>query len=280
MAGKYKSVVLAFAAVLIGGATAIAQQVGTATAVNPNSESTPPGGSTITLKVGSRILHKERIHTSPTGSVQLLFVDQSTLNIAPNTNLLIDEFVYDPASGSGHMLTKLTQGTLQYIGGKLSHQGAVTIDTPAATIGIRGGTTTVDHGTHGTQAININGTLTIVNGGGSIVVYRPGFVVTIMNWNTPPGQPVRVTAAQVIHYIEYLSSKFGQNGGVGGLNNGNVIELAGCGTASTLPCPQPPWLPTNGGEDDALQIIIQSTQRATQPTPPPPVFTDFSLRPR
>ena len=91
---------------------------------------------------------------------------------------------------------------------------------------------------------------------------------------------MRVTAAQVIHYIEYLSSKFGQNGGVGGLNNGNVIELAGCGTASTLPCPQPPWLPTNGGEDDALQIIIQSTQRATQLTPPPPVFTDFSLRSR
>jgi hypothetical protein len=280
MAGKYKSVVLAFAAVLIGGATAIAQQVGTATAVNPNSESTPPGGSTITLKVGSRILHKERIHTSPTGSVQLLFVDQSTLNIAPNTNLLIDEFVYDPASGSGHMLTKLTQGTLQYIGGKLSHQGAVTIDTPAATIGIRGGTATVDHGTNGTHAININGTLTIVNGGGSIVVYRPGFVVTVLNWNTPPGQPARVTAEQVIHYIEYLSSKFGQNGGVGGLNNGNVIELAGCGTASTLPCPQPPWLPTNGGEDDALQIIIQSTQRATQPTPPPPpVFTGSFVRP-
>jgi hypothetical protein len=279
MAGKFKLAALALAAVLIGAASAIAQQVGTATAVNPNSESTPPGGSTIRLTVGARVVHKERIHTSPTGSVQLLFVDKSTLNIAPNTNLLIDEFVYDPASGTGHMLTRLTQGTLQYIGGKLSHDGAVTIATPAATIGIRGGTATVDHGGNGTHAININGTLTIVNGGGSIVVYRPGFVVTILNWNTPPGQPARVTAEQVIHYIEYLSSKFGQNGGVGGLNNGNVIELAGCGTASTLPCPQPPWLPTNGGEDDALQIIIQSTQRATQPTPPPPVFTDSFFAP-
>jgi FecR protein len=277
MAAKCKSVVLAFAAVLIGGATAMAQQVGTATAVNPNSESTPPGGSTIRLTVGARVVHKERIHTSPTGSVQLLFLDKSTLNIAPNTNLLIDEFVYDPASGSGHMLTKLTQGTLQYIGGKLSHEGAVTIATPAAVIGIRGGTATVDHGTQGTQVVNQYGTITITNGGGTIVVTRPGFVVTILNWNTPAGQPVRVTAAQVIHYIEYLSSKFGQNGGVGGLNNGN-IGLAGCGTASTLPCPQPTWLPTNSGENDALQIIIQSTQRATQPTPPP-VSTDSFVRP-
>jgi hypothetical protein len=281
MTGRYKSVVLALAAVLIGGATAMAQQVGTATAVNPNSESTPPGGSTITLKVGSRILHKERIHTSPTGSVQLLFVDQSTLNIAPNTNLLIDEFVYDPASGSGHMLTKVTQGTLQYIGGKLSHQGAVTIATPAAVIGIRGGIGTVEHGTTiGTQAFNQNGILTIWNGGGTIVVTRPGFVVTIMNWNTPPGQPERVTKEQVIRYIEYLSSKFGQDGGVPGLKHLDTANFA-CGTYSTPPCPEPPWLPTNTGENDALQIIIQSTQRATQPTPPPPpVLTDSFVRPQ
>jgi hypothetical protein len=278
MAVKFKLIILPLAAALMTIGLADAQQVGTATAVNPNSESTPPGGSTITLKVGSRILHKERIHTSPTGSVQLLFVDQSTLNIAPNTNLVIDEFVYDPASGSGHMLTKLTQGTLQYIGGKLSHQGAVTVATPAAVIGIRGGTATVDHGVQGTQAINQNGTLTIVNGGGSIVVYRPGFVVTISNWNTPPGQPARVTAEQVIHYIEYLSSKFDQDGGVAGLKNIDTANFA-CGTYSTLPCPQPLWLPTDTGENNALQIIIQSTHLATQPTPPPPpVFTDSLVR--
>ena len=279
MAGKYKAVALAFAAVLIGGATANAQQVGTATAVNPNSESTPPGGSAIRLTVGSRIVHKERIHTSPTGSVQLLFVDKSTLNIAPNTNLLIDEFVYDPASGSGHMLTKLTQGTLQYIGGKLSHEGAVTITTPAAVIGIRGGIGTVEHNTvehstpPGTQAFNQNGWMTITNGAGTIGI-RPGFIVTIINWNTPPGQPERITNERVIHYIEYLSSKFTQDGGVPGLKHLDTANFA-CGIYSTTPCPKPPWLPTNTGENDALQIIIQSTQRATLPTPPPPpVFTD------
>jgi hypothetical protein len=120
MVGKFKSIILTLATVLAVAAPAIAQQVGTATAVNPATESTPPGGSTTTLTVGARVVHKERIHTSPTGSVQLLFLDRSTLNIAPNTSLVIDEFVYDPASNSGHMLTKLTQGTLQYIGGQLA----------------------------------------------------------------------------------------------------------------------------------------------------------------
>jgi hypothetical protein len=278
MVVKFNLIVLPLAvAVLSAGVftsgPAAAQQVGTATAVNQSTESTSPGGSTIALTVGSRILHNQNIHTSPNGSVQLLFLDKSTLNIAPNTNIVIDEFVFDPASGSGHMLTKLTQGTLQYIGGKLSHQGAVTITTPAAAIGIRGGINITHYDAqNGTQTTNLNGQTTATNGTGSIIINRPGFTVTILNWNTPPGQPTRVTEAQINQYIEYLSSKFHQNGGVPGLKTIDTANFT-CGTILSLPCPQPPWLPTNAGEDIALQIIIQSTQRATLPTePPPPQF--------
>jgi hypothetical protein len=284
MAGILRCFLLLLAAIL-AGTPAAAQQVGTATAVNQSTESTPPGGSAITLTVGARVVHKERIHTSPTGSVQLLFLDKSTLNIAPNTSLVIDEFVYDPASGTGHMLTKLTQGTLQYIGGKLSHQGAVTIATPAATIGIRGGIGTVAHNTvigaqspgagpHtvvGTQALNQNGWMSIANNAGSTGI-RPGFFVTILDSNTPPGPPERLTQAQVIAYIEWLSSKFHQNGSVFGLKNIDTANFV-CGTFLMPPCPQGLWVPFNTGENDAAQIISQSTQRGTLPTePPPPQF--------
>lgn len=266
----WKPVTVSIAAVALMTLSAAAQ-VGTATAVNPASESTPPGGSTVALTVGAHVVHKERIHTTPTGSVQLLFVDKSTLSIAPNTSILIDEFVYDPNSGKGHMLATLTQGALRYVGGQFSHQGEATITTSAATIGVRGGTVTVIKGPAGTEVINHFGTITIQNRGGTIIVTRPGIVVTITNWNTPPGQPVRVTADEIRHYIRLLSSKFGQNGGVGGLKS---VQYA-CGTPTTQACPEPPWLPTSTGENDAFQIIIQSTQRATGqtlplPLPPPP----------
>lgn len=59
----------------------------------------------------------------------------------------------------------------------------------------------------GAQVTSQIGTIAITNGGGTIVITRPGFTVTINNWNTPPGQPVQVTAAQVTQYIEYLSSR-------------------------------------------------------------------------
>jgi len=244
---------------------AAAQQVGTATAVNPTSESTPPGGPTVALTVGARVVHKERIHTSPSGTVQLLFLDKSTLSIAPNTSILIDEFVYDPNTGNGHMLAKLTEGAMRYVGGQLSHEGAVTISTANATIGIRGGTATIIQGPNGTEVINHYGTITISNGGGTIVITRPDFVVTITGWNVPPGQPVRVTVAEIMKYLRYLSSKFGQNGGVGGLNN---IQFAACGTPTSQACPAPPWFSTGTGEDDAFQVIIQATQHAAGQTMP------------
>ena len=68
MAAKYKSIALALATALAAAPVMVkqvtAQQIGTTTAVNPSSEATPPGGSTTTLTVGARVLHKERIHTS------------------------------------------------------------------------------------------------------------------------------------------------------------------------------------------------------------------------
>ena len=268
-----KSIALALAITVLAAVPALTQQIGTATAVNPSTEGTPPGGSTTTLTIGARVLHKERIHTSLTGSVQLLFLDKSTLSIAPNTSLVIDEFVYDPTSNSGHMLTKLTQGTLQYIGGELSHQGAVTIGTPAAAIGLRGAIMNASHSNAaGTEVINQYGTLTIQNGRGTIVLTRPGFMVTIADWNAPLGPAVPVTEDQIIHHQKILSSVDGQTGGGPPLHALPTTDST-CGTYSTPPCQ---WSPTNTGENDALQLLIQATKLATQPNPPPPPPTNFS----
>jgi len=277
MTAKFQVLILVLA--LGAAAPALAQQVGTTTAVNPSTEGTPPGGTTSTLTIGARVLHKERIHTSSTGSVQLLFLDKSTLSIAPNTSLIIDEFVYDPGSNTGHMLTKLTQGTLQYVGGQLSHQGAVTIATPAATIGIRGGIGVVTVGPNGTQASNVKGILSAQNGAGSTQIIT-GFTQDIANWNTPPGPPFPTPPELVIQHITIVSSVGGQHGSGPPLNNLPTTGFT-CGTFGTPACPGSPWLPTNTGENDATQIIGESTHLGTQPIPPPPVIIpDFSNRVR
>jgi hypothetical protein len=247
---------------------ALAQQVGTATAVNPTTESTPPGSSTVNLTVGANIVHKERIHTTPSGTVQLLFVDKSTLSIAPNTNILIDEYVYDPRSNSGHMLTNLTEGALRFVGGALSHQGEASITTQDAAIGIRGGTVTVARGPNGTEVIDHFGIMTIHNGAGTMTIMQPGYFVTILNWNTPPTQPQRISTDENSRFLKILSSLPWQDGGVPGLKNVTIGEC-GVGTLPSFNCPTTPWNPTGSAESNAFQTIIQGTQHGTLTTPPP-----------
>ena len=257
---------------LFAAASASAQQVGTATAVNPLSESTPPGGTTAPLMVGAHIVHKERVHTTPAGTAQLLFTDKSSMSIAPNTDIVIDEYVYDPNANNGHMLVSLTKGALRFVGGQLSHQGEATITTSAANIGIRGGTLTVIQGPGGTKVINVSGIMTITNGTGTFLLARSDFGALIQSWNTPIQDLGRIPPGDVAFYQAYAMSKFNENGGVPGFTGANIGHC-GIGSVQGTNCPQVPWMPSDGGELDATQILGNATNfgpSQNNPPPPPP----------
>jgi len=264
---------VAFSSALLAAASAAAQQVGTATAVNPLSESTPPGGTTAPLVVGAHIVHKEKVHTTPAGTVQLLFTDKSTMSIAPNTDIVIDEYVYDPNANSGHMLVSLTKGALRFVGGQLSHQGEATITTSAANIGIRGGTVTVIQGPNGVKVINVAGIIKIVNGTGTFLLPRSDFGALIQGWNTPIQDLGRIPPAEVAFFQAHTSSTFGEDGGVPGFKGANVGHC-GLGSLQSANCPQVPWMPTDGGELDASQILGNATNfgagQITAPAVAPP----------
>ena len=119
--------------------------VGTAAAVKPSSTGTPPGGSARTLAIGTAIVARERIQTTGSGSLQVMFNDKSTLTVGPGSDVVIDEFVYNPGAGGGRFATRLTKGALRFVGGEISHTTGATINTPVATLGIRGGAAFVTH---------------------------------------------------------------------------------------------------------------------------------------
>ena len=85
-------------------------------------------------------LYNERIDTSGTGVVQVLLLDGSTFTVGPNSNLVIDKFVYDPGRGKGELVASFTKGALRFIGGKLSKPvGGIQVKTPAGELTVRGG---------------------------------------------------------------------------------------------------------------------------------------------
>jgi hypothetical protein len=259
--------------VALAAAPAAAQQVGTATAVNPQSESTPPGGTTAPLVVGAHIVHKEQIHTTPSGTVQLLFTDKSSMSIGPNSSIVIDEYVYDANAKRGHMAVSLTKGALRFVGGQLSHVGEATITTSAATIGIRGGTASIIQGPNGVKVINHFGILKITNGTGTFLLTRSEFGALIKSWNSVIEDLGRIPPNEVALYQAFAMSHSGENGGVPGFHNAQVNH---CGTGQAqgpLPstnCPQTFWSPTDNAANDASQILGNATNFGTSPIPPPP----------
>ena len=158
---------------------AMAQNVGTAAAANTVSTGTPPGGKNRVIELGAQVVRREKIDTSSSGSVQLLFVDKTTFNIGPSSSVVIDDFVFNPDSDTGRMTATLTKGVLRVVGGQASHTGGTTIRTPSATIGIRGGVATVSYcaaatcAVQGTRVINHFGTLSITSAGGTETIRRP-----------------------------------------------------------------------------------------------------------
>src|SRR5258708_20903025 len=159
------------------------QRVGVNSAVNPDATGTPPGGTTRRLVIGQSVVFNERISTGQDGQTQLLFLDESSMSIGPNSDLTIDQFVYDPKTGSGKLAMSATRGLLRYVGGKLSKQeDAVTLRSATATLAVRGGAFIAQVGADGTTAaIFLHGKGLTVTGrsGGSETLKRPGFQITV-----------------------------------------------------------------------------------------------------
>src|SRR5260370_1420827 len=127
---------------LVAGASgSLAQErVGVNSAVNPEATGAPPGAPPRRLLIGQDVIFNEHITTGASGQTQLLFLDESSMSIGPNSDLTIDQFVYDPKSGTGKLAMSATRGLLRYVGGKLSKQdNAVTLRTGTATLAVRGG---------------------------------------------------------------------------------------------------------------------------------------------
>jgi len=161
------------------GLPALAQSIGTVATNEPTMTGTPPGGGARALKVGTEVVQDEVIASSATGRGQLMFLDQTTLSLAPNTVIVLDRFVFDPASGDGQIGLQLTKGALRFIGGTLSEAQDATVVTPTATIGIRGSSALVIHFNGETIAIFLAGErLCITAGGRQVCTSRKGGVLT------------------------------------------------------------------------------------------------------
>ncbi len=89
------------------------------------------------LRVGDRVFQNERIETGADGRTQLIFLDETTITVGPNSAVVLDTFVFDPDRGRHSVVIQATHGVLRFVSGS-GNSSAFEIRTPVATVGVRG----------------------------------------------------------------------------------------------------------------------------------------------
>jgi len=95
-------------------------------------------------KIGDPIYQGDIVATGADGKVGIAFADGTAFDLSSNARMAMTEFVYDPNSTSNATLLSLTKGTFTFVAGKIAKTGDMKIDTPVATMGIRGTTPHVE----------------------------------------------------------------------------------------------------------------------------------------
>jgi FecR protein len=159
----------------------------------------PPGGVDRVLRVGTDVQANEVISTTADDRAHLVFLDGTTLTIGPSSHLTVDKFVYDPTTQKGELAVNATKGVFRVIGGKISKTSAITVTTPSATMGIRGGImvfgiTLPSGSTPGsTTSIFVYGnSMTVTANGVTQTVTVPGLSVSTTTGGTPGAPTVAV----------------------------------------------------------------------------------------
>ncbi len=212
---------LAVSVILAPAAGAEPTEVGTTAAANTDTTGTPPRMATRDLFIGTNVFFEERIETSESGQAQLLFLDESALTIASNSDVVLDKFIYDPKTSKGELALSVGAGLFRFVGGRISKTSMVRIKTPTATIGIRGGIAIikVEPRTNATRAIFMFGKeMTVTNDSGvTRKVTRPSFAVDVASKGKEPSSPRKVSGDEMAGYLNELEGRTGQTAGLTGI---------------------------------------------------------------
>lgn len=92
------------------------------------------------LQNGSKIFFGDTIVSKKNANAQILLIDQTVLTLGEDTEMTIDEFIYDPNSNEGSFVSSVKSGTVKFITGQISKNNPEDLEVkyPAGTLGARG----------------------------------------------------------------------------------------------------------------------------------------------
>ena len=161
------------------------------------------------LKTGDKIYLNETILAGAGSGTQILLLDQSTFTIGEDSEVVMDTFIFDPATNDGKIVASVKQGSLKVISGLISKKNpdSLTVEVPEGTLGSRGTEfqTIVSSGRTDTLLIGPGknntlgmrpGSVLVGNNFGSTLLDNP-YSITSMSKGKAPGQAKKITKNQL-----------------------------------------------------------------------------------
>ncbi len=186
-------------------------RIGAAAAVRGRVEAVAPVSGAVgrVMESGKPVYLKDKVSTDAAGRMQVILLDETVFTIGPNTTMVMDEFVYDPATGAGKVSAQVTKGVFRFVTGKVARNAPsnMKVKLPVGVIGIRGtmvaGKADADSSLvvllgpgANNNAGEAPGKVGVANQGTEVELSKPGFGST-MEAGKEPSPPFEVPPAQM-----------------------------------------------------------------------------------
>src|SRR5262249_61955075 len=95
-------------------------------------------GVSIILNNGDNVEKGDVVEAGSNSTVGITFIDGTVFGLSSNARMVLNDMVYDPNGSNNSTLFNLVAGTISFVAGQTAKHGDMKIDTPVATMGIRG----------------------------------------------------------------------------------------------------------------------------------------------
>ena len=90
-----------------------------------------------TVVIDDNVHQDELIKTGAGSAARLVFADRTDFMIGANSEVVLDKFIYDSQTNAGRLILRATKGLMKFRTGRMSSR-SYRINTPVATVGVRG----------------------------------------------------------------------------------------------------------------------------------------------
>jgi hypothetical protein len=196
---------------------------GTTIAVLQSAEAAGSISGRRILALQAPVFMGDRISTGAAGEAQLRFRDKTRLVVGPNSQLVIDKFVFKSETSAKEVSINAVRGAFRFItGGSPKH--AYSIHTPMATIGVRGTKFDFSVGDDGrTNFVLYEGSARLCDLSGHCVVLSGSCSVAVIK---PHGAAERLT--NLADRSAVLKSAFPYLRRQGGLGKAFRVDTSSC----------------------------------------------------